>query len=99
MHQVHDHNQASNQECEKQESNYSIDTTAQCLSFGGLWNIALHNDSAFLIEFEVIIVIVIFFPWLGLATDPLHLLAMLHFSTGPVKGDFFTNTVKKAFFA
>ncbi len=37
--------------------------------------------------------------WLGLATDPLHLLAMLHFSTGPVKGDFFTNTVKKACFA
>src|SRR5260221_96431 len=61
MHQVHDHNQASNQDCEEQESNYSIDTTAQCLSFGGLRNIALHNDSAFLIKFEVIIVIVIFF--------------------------------------
>jgi hypothetical protein len=36
---------------------------------------------------------------LGLVTNPLHLLAMLHFSTGPVKGDFFTNTVKKAVFA
>src|SRR5438034_125387 len=58
--QIHNHNQASNQECEKQESNNSIETTAQCLSFRGFRKITLHNDSAFLIESKIIMVIVIF---------------------------------------